>query len=339
MLSDEILIGNIQPLAAGMEPYAVTFAVPRDAPGLSLLSRRPYERMAVSELDDPLAYRYDETDAVVFCDNVLVPWERVFAYNDMAAARAAFNDTPAHCLGNAQAHIRLLSKLRLLLGTIKRVVEMNGIANLPPIRDALSRLAIQIAIVEGLILAQEATPEEWPNGFVSQDRQTMYATMAWTMEQYPKFVQQIRELLGSHPFQQPADVSVFDDPETAAIYSKFAMAEAEEAVERYKLMRLAWDLVGSEFASRHTQYEMFYAGGGQSRAAVPGTISGGRRRSGRWTLRWRASAASIAWCASANGAEHARVAEHAQISAFDGSDLARPRPPVRPGLSWPPSFM
>ena len=25
-------------------------------------------------------------------------------------------------------------------------------------------------------------------------------------------------------------------------------------------MRLAWDLVGTEFASRHTQYEMFYNG-------------------------------------------------------------------------------
>jgi 4-hydroxyphenylacetate 3-monooxygenase len=31
-------------------------------------------------------------------------------------------------------------------------------------------------------------------------------------------------------------------------------------VERIKLMKLAWDAVGSEFASRHVQYEMFYAG-------------------------------------------------------------------------------
>jgi len=31
-------------------------------------------------------------------------------------------------------------------------------------------------------------------------------------------------------------------------------------VERIKLMKLAWDALGSEFASRHVQYEMFYAG-------------------------------------------------------------------------------
>ena len=32
------------------------------------------------------------------------------------------------------------------------------------------------------------------------------------------------------------------------------------AAERMTLMKLAWDAVGSEFAGRHTQYEMFYAG-------------------------------------------------------------------------------
>jgi 4-hydroxyphenylacetate 3-monooxygenase len=30
--------------------------------------------------------------------------------------------------------------------------------------------------------------------------------------------------------------------------------------ERVKLFKLAWDVVGSEFAGRHHQYEMFYAG-------------------------------------------------------------------------------
>ena len=31
-------------------------------------------------------------------------------------------------------------------------------------------------------------------------------------------------------------------------------------VDRVKFLKLAWDAVGSEFASRHVQYEMFYAG-------------------------------------------------------------------------------
>ena len=31
-------------------------------------------------------------------------------------------------------------------------------------------------------------------------------------------------------------------------------------LERVKFLKAAWDAIGSEFASRHTQYEMFYAG-------------------------------------------------------------------------------
>ena len=33
-----------------------------------------------------------------------------------------------------------------------------------------------------------------------------------------------------------------------------------EPIERWKLLKLAWDLVGSEFAGRHQLYERFYAG-------------------------------------------------------------------------------
>ncbi len=30
--------------------------------------------------------------------------------------------------------------------------------------------------------------------------------------------------------------------------------------KKVKLLKAAWDAIGSEFASRHVQYEMFYAG-------------------------------------------------------------------------------
>jgi 4-hydroxyphenylacetate 3-monooxygenase len=260
ILADEILVGNFQVLAPGMEQFAATFTVPTDAPGIKLISRRSYEQQAPSELDDPLAWRFDETDCVVFFDNVHIPWENVFAYKNLESSRGLFHETPAHVLGNYQAHVRLLSKLRFILGVTRKVTEMNGIAQIPAVRDMLADLCIKVAMLEALLSAETDITEKWPNGFIGPDRQTMYATMDWTMRDYPNFIQVVRELLGSHPFQQPADVSVFDNPETRKMYSKFVMAEPEDAVGRYKLMRLIWDLVGSEFASRHIQYEMFYNG-------------------------------------------------------------------------------
>jgi 4-hydroxyphenylacetate 3-monooxygenase len=121
-------------------------------------------------------------------------------------------------------------------------------------------LAVRVAVVEALIRAQEVDPMEWPGGYVSQNRQTLYATMAWTCEQYPSFVENVRDLLGSTPFQVPASASVFDDEDVKTVYSQFLRVTPDEALDRYKLVKVLWDLVGSEFASRHLQYETLYAG-------------------------------------------------------------------------------
>src|ERR1044071_2878047 len=47
---------------------AITCSLPMNAKGLSLWSRKPFEREAKSEFDAPLAWRYDETDSMVMCD-------------------------------------------------------------------------------------------------------------------------------------------------------------------------------------------------------------------------------------------------------------------------------
>jgi 4-hydroxyphenylacetate 3-monooxygenase len=259
-LADEVFVGSILPLGPGEEQFSVTFALPIATPGLTLISRKSYEQHAVSVVDDPLASRFDETDAVLYFDDVLVPWERVFVLNNLENARAIFYDTLAHTLGNAQAHIRLLAKLRLMLGVVQKVAEANGIAQIPAVRERLAVIAVRLGVLEGLIRGQEVEPHVVDNGYLCQNKQTMYATMAWSSEEYPHIVENVRELLGSAPFQMPADVSALADPAASEIFSEFTMLEGEALDERYKLMKLAWDLVGSEFANRHLQYEMFYAG-------------------------------------------------------------------------------
>jgi 4-hydroxyphenylacetate 3-monooxygenase len=46
----------------------------------------------------------------------------------------------------------------------------------------------------------------------------------------------------------------------AAIIGKTQRSPNAAPQGRVHFLRLAWDALGSEFASRHTQYEMFYAG-------------------------------------------------------------------------------
>jgi 4-hydroxyphenylacetate 3-monooxygenase len=118
-----------------------------------------------------------------------------------------------------------------------------------------------VAVVEALIAASDARPHEWPSGFLSPNLQAMYAMTAWSAEAVPGFLHSIRVLLGSQPFQQAADSSIFEESEGVnVLLEALGAGSVEDARERYKLMKLAWDLIGSEFASRHLQYEMFYAG-------------------------------------------------------------------------------
>ena len=89
MAANEILISGIQPLSAGDESYAFTAAVPVATPGLTFMSRRSYELAAASEFDNPLAFRFDENDAVAHFDNVRIPRERVFLMRDPARRRGS----------------------------------------------------------------------------------------------------------------------------------------------------------------------------------------------------------------------------------------------------------
>ena len=59
---------------------------------------------------------------------------------------------------------------------------------------------------------------------------------------------------------QPSSFRDFGVPEIADLIEKTQQSPAADARGKVKFYKLAWDAVGSEFASRHTQYEMFYAG-------------------------------------------------------------------------------
>ncbi|MBT3703484.1 MAG: 4-hydroxyphenylacetate 3-monooxygenase, partial [Alphaproteobacteria bacterium] len=48
--------------------------------------------------------------------------------------------------------------------------------------------------------------------------------------------------------------------ELRSMINKTQKSPASDSEGRVKFFKLAWDAVGSEFASRHQQYEMFYAG-------------------------------------------------------------------------------
>ncbi len=256
--ADEVWIGNIQPLAPDQKKQAITCVVPCNAKGLTLWSRQSFT--AHNEFDSPLSWRFDEGDSMVMCENVKVPWERVFLLDDAVLSREMYIRSPAHCYANHQSNVRFRSKLRLIVGLASRVAQANAADQIPAVRDLLGRLAALEATLSGLIDGQIEAFEEWPEGFATYNRRTMYAAINWCVEMYSQLIDILRELSGGGVFQMPASVTVMHDPHLRRLFEQYWQTPQMPALDRVKLFKLVWDLVGSEFAGRHLQYEKFYVG-------------------------------------------------------------------------------
>ncbi len=259
IMANEILLANIQPLRPDEERYAIAAAVPVNARGLKIFSRKSYEQHAVSAFDNPLSARFDENDAVFYFDDVKIPWERVFVHRDTRMCRDMFTEAPTHTCHNYQCQARIFVKLRFLLGIARKIAETNGTIGIPSVRETLGKLAAQAAMVEGMLYGIEAGGEMRGAYFVPS-RHLLYAALCMTQTLYKDFVHDVRELAGGGLIMLPSSVEDFANPDISPYIHKTQKSPATDPEGRVKFFKLAWDALGSEFASRHAQYEMFYVG-------------------------------------------------------------------------------
>ena len=260
VFANEIWIGNLIPLAPNQLAESITCAIPVAAPGVTLWSRKPFERHASCEFENPLTWRFDETDSMVMCDNVKVPWERVFVHMDAVLARDIYIKTPGHCYGNHQSNVRFHAKMELIVGLASKIAQASGAHEVPAVREVLGRFAALEAALGGMIAGQIQDAEDWPEGYKTFNRRYMYAALNWCTESHSQIIDALRELCGGGIFQMPADVTVMHDAALRRMFETYWQTPQLGALDRMKLYKLAWDLIGSEFAGRHLQYEKFYAG-------------------------------------------------------------------------------
>lgn len=259
IMANEVLVANLQPLKPGEEDFAFSCALPMNTKGLRVLSRKSYEAAAVSVFDNPISSRFDENDALMYFDDVKVPWERVFVYRDTDMCRAQFHDTPGHAYQNYQAQIRLSVKIKFLVGLAHKITEAIGTTNMPPIREQLGFLAANVSMVNAMMAGMEIEGSmrgEWwvPN------KHYMYSAQVLTQDLYPRVIHILRDLAGGALIMLPSSIHDFKDPDLKRIIGLTQRSAKMQPEEKVKFLKAAWDAIGSEFGSRHTQYEMFYAG-------------------------------------------------------------------------------
>jgi 4-hydroxyphenylacetate 3-monooxygenase len=270
-ISDEIAVYSprLGQMTQGHNPFALSFALPVGTRGLRFLCRESFD-LGRSHFDHPLGSRFEEMDCVVFFDDVLVPWERVFLLGDVGLVNGTALGTNSAMHSAHQNAAKNLAKCEFVLGIALLVTETLGNAHLPHSEERLGELMMYTELIRSALRASEADAQLDQWGVMCPARLPVEITRNLFMTAYPRMAE-LLQLLGSSSFMIIPSEADFESP-LAPDIENYLATDASGARDRVKLFRLAWDVAGSAFGSRQVLYERFFASDPLSRARLLGSI-------------------------------------------------------------------
>ena len=147
-LSNEIIVVPCRAMKEDDKAYAVSFGVPANAPGLTMISAEPELKGAGQFFDYPISSALYINDAMLIFDDVFIPNERIFLKGEWEYAGHI-----AHMFGNfhrLSAETYKAAELELVAGAAALMAEYNGVASAGHIKDKLTWLTYYTEAVEVL---------------------------------------------------------------------------------------------------------------------------------------------------------------------------------------------
>jgi 4-hydroxyphenylacetate 3-monooxygenase len=258
-VADELIVFPSTVVRGGADdaPYMFALAVPCDIPGLRFLCRESFD-LGRSHFDHPLGSRFEEIDAVVVFDDVLVPYERCFVLRHPELCNGIYTETSAAAHMTHQVVTRTTAKTEYMLGIVSLLAESIGIEGFQHVQEKIAEVIIAVEIVKALMRAAEADAELNPFGICTPAWAPLNACRNWYPRASQRFPEILRTLGSSGLMAIPTEADVFgpghDDVE------RFLQGAAIGGADRVRLFRLAWDTCLSAFAGRQTLYEYFFFG-------------------------------------------------------------------------------
>lgn len=243
--------------------FSPVFMVPTNAPGVKLICRQSYELNASrtgTPFDHPLSSRMDENDSILVFDRVFVPWEDVFMYGVEQSNRFVEH---SGFFGRTLMHgcTRLAVKFDFICGLFLKAVEMAGTSQFQGVQGAVGEAIALRHMLWALSDSMAWRVEPWKGDFVLPDTESALAYRSLAGDAYSRVINLIRKTVASSLIYLPSHADDFRQPDERPYLDRYVRgADGVDALERVKLMKLLWDAIGSEFASRHELYEINYSG-------------------------------------------------------------------------------
>jgi 4-hydroxyphenylacetate 3-monooxygenase len=257
--ADEMAVYPGHPLPDGAgDEYAVSFSVPMDTPGMVLLCRDSTTMVGVDPFDKPFSGGYDEQDAFVIFDDVVVPHDRVFIGGDVETYNTAMSTNWWPNIMQ-QTTIRALTKMEFLYGLATRMAEAVNDMNEGTL-EMLGELAGYVEVIRSSILCAEDHAYDNGNGVFFPEGRAMHPMRALCATWFPR-ANEIIALIGSHNLLATPTRAMLDDDRLRPLLDQYLCgANGASAEDRAAVYRLAWDFIGSGLGARNNLYERNYLG-------------------------------------------------------------------------------
>jgi 4-hydroxyphenylacetate 3-monooxygenase len=152
-------------------------------------------------------------------------------------------------------------KFDFIAGLLLKSVEMTGAKDFRGVQTLVGEALAWRAAFWSLTDSMASHPEPWVDGTVLPNLEAAGAYRVLATMAYPRLKEIVQQALGSALIYLNSHASDFSNPSVRPLIDRFIRgSNGRTAEERVKLLKLMWDAVGSEFASRHELYERNYAG-------------------------------------------------------------------------------
>jgi len=158
--ADEVLVVPTRAMTESDAAWAVSFAVPSDTEGVSLICRATQPRPR-THIKAPFNER-GMMDSLTVFDHVFVPWERVFMCGEWQyAARLALLFANYHRFSYCGCKPAMTD---VFLGATALVADYNGVGNASHIKDDLAKLMVTAELVYAAGIAAAVTGTKTSSG-------------------------------------------------------------------------------------------------------------------------------------------------------------------------------
>jgi aromatic ring hydroxylase len=245
--SNEIIFLPYRVMVEADKDYAVAFAIPTNTKGLKLIVRPMIEIEGLPSKDDaPLSSIHAEAETMTILDDVFVPWERVFMFREWKYAGELANLFALYHRFTAISY--RVVEADLYLGTARLVAKVNGLENVPHIRDEILDIVLyrEIMYMGAKMAAIEAQIDQNTGIAIPNPLYTNIGKL-YSNANFSNIIKNIVDITGGIISTLPSSED-FNNPEERIYIEKYLKANPMfTGEERFKVLKLARELAGGPF--------------------------------------------------------------------------------------------